>query len=80
MVLKASERQVLDTFDMFYENLDDNLDNQTAHITAAILTLCEKVSNNGYIAIEVAKGRFNEQPTRNYKVADGIRHPNRSRR
>lgn len=80
MKLKPSERQVLETFDTFFENLGDDLDNQTAHITAAILTLSEKVSNNGYIAMEVAKGRFNEHPTSNYKVAGGIRYPNRSRR
>lgn len=38
---KPSERQVLETFDTFFENLGDDLDNQTAHITAAILTLSE---------------------------------------
>lgn len=47
MELKDSERQVLETFEAFYENMDDNTDNKTAYITAAILTLSEKVSHNG---------------------------------
>lgn len=62
MVIKDSERQVLETFDTFYKNLDDNYDNldkQTAR-TAAILTLSEVINNGNARQKETLIGRTGE--------------------